>query len=594
MSKADEDRGRAPEPREDAEANAAEANAAETGEAGTAAETGTAGAVGEAGEAGTAAEAGEARTVGEAGEGARAHEGGATDAAEAAHVRKLGRGGMAIAMAKLYFIAVGFVQQIVLKHLLGLQDYGTLGRVQNVGSILYNPIVSTSVQGVSRAVAQAGEADRPAVARRVLGYHFLAIVPVGVGFFFAVPFIAEGLNAAHLVTPLRIMTGIIVLYGLYTPLVGVLNGVRRFGAQAALDATFATLRTVGLLGGAWLFSRALRGAGTGVDGAMWGFVGAAAIILALSLPVLRLARSKRGTKHPTAWQHLKFVAPLLVGQLALNLLLQADHTLLGRFAADAAEAIGKTEDMGDTLAGAYRNAQLFCFLPYQLLLSVTFVLFPLLASAHAARDRAEVKRYLLSGVRISLVIAGAMVSVTAGISTPLLRVVFGADSAALGGTAMPILAVGLGAFAVFGIFTTVLTSLGGERESLYCTLAALALVGGSCFVFVRGQPFGEGMLVRTALSTGAGLFVATLLSAWLVRRRAGAVAPPATIVRVLIGLGAAVALGRFVVARLPPLLAIVGALGLVIAYFTVLVVLREVGKDDVALVKKVLGRNRGA
>ena len=42
----------------------------------------------------------------------------------------------------------------------------------------------------------------------------------------------------------------------------------------------------------------------------------------------------------------------------------------------------------DALAGAYGVAQLFCFLPYQLLLSVTFVLFPLLASAKRETDEA--------------------------------------------------------------------------------------------------------------------------------------------------------------------------------------------------------------
>ncbi|MCC6526928.1 MAG: lipopolysaccharide biosynthesis protein [Polyangiaceae bacterium] len=507
---------------------------------------------------------------------------------QAGEARRLGRGGVAIAAAKLYFIAIGFVQQVLLKHALGLQDYGAYGRVQNVGNIVSSPIVATSVQGVSRVVAAAAPGEQAAIARRVLGYHFLAIVPIGIAFFFAAPLITTLLNAEHLETPVRIMTGVIVLYGLYTPLVGVLNGLRRFGAQAALDATFATLRTAGLVGGAF----ALRSSGRGVEGAFWGFVGAAAVITALAAPVLRLVRTTLRTDRPRAWQHLKFVAPLLGGQLALALLLQADNTLLGRFAADAAGALGQSEDTADTLAGAYRAAQLFCNLPYQLLLSVTFVLFPLLASAKAQGDAAGIARYVRTGVRLGLVVAGAMVSVVAGVAAPLLRVVFGADTAELAGEPMFVLALGLGAFAIFGILTTALTSLGGERESLLCTVAALGLVAGLCFVLVRGQPFGPGMLMRTALSTAAGVLAATLLAAWLVLRRAGAVVAPATLLRVLVALAAAVALGRLVVVRLPPLVALAAGLGLALVYLVVLALLREVGRADLRLVASVLGRKR--
>ena len=116
--------------------------------------------------------------------------------------------------------------------------------------------------------------------------------------------------------------------------------------------------------GAWLFV----GRGLGVEGAIGGFVGAAAIILAVALPLAGIG--KRGPGGVSTREHLAFVMPLLGGQIALNLLLQADLQLLGRFAADAAQQAGKSPAAADVLTGAYRAAQLFGFLPYQLLLSV--------------------------------------------------------------------------------------------------------------------------------------------------------------------------------------------------------------------------------
>jgi stage V sporulation protein B len=503
--------------------------------------------------------------------------------ARADTTRRAGRGGLAIASAKLFFIVAGFVQQIALNRILGLNLYGTLGRVQGIGSVFYNPVVTASIQGVSRAVAAAPEAERAVATRRALVIHAAAIVPLAVGFFLATPIAGQLLHAPHLVTPLRVITGVLFLYGLYAPLVGVLNGRHQFGRQAALDVLFATMRTVGLIGGAWLFvSR-----GLGVEAALAGFVGAALLILFAALGWAGIGRS--GPGRPTVREHLRFIGPLFAGQFALNLLFQSDLQLLGTFAAHAAERVSLDPRQADTLAGAYRNAQLFCFLPYQLLLSVTFVLFPMLAEALRDNDRPAVARYVRTGVRLALVLAGLMVSVTAGLPGPLLRLVFGPESAALGTDGMRILALGLGAFAIFGILTTVLTSLKREVAGALLTIAALALVAGLCFVLVDGQPYGAGMIVRTATSTAIGLVAATVLAAWLVYRTVGAVAPLATLVRVLLALGAAFGLS-FVLPAPGKLMTLAYVAAIPCVYLAVLVGTRELGRADLALVRTVFRR----
>lgn len=498
--------------------------------------------------------------------------------------RSAGRGGLAIAGAKIYFILTGLIQQIVLNRVLGLQLYGTLGRAQGIGSIVYNPVVTASIQGVSRAVAQAPDAERLVAARRALTTHALAIVPLAAAFLFAAPFISTQLHAPQLVWPLRILTGVLLVYGLYAPLVGVLNGRRQFARQAGLDAIFATMRTLLLIGGAWWFvSR-----GLGVEAALGGFVLAALLILLAALGWAGVGRS--GPGGPTAREHLRFIGPLFAGQFALNLLMQSDLQLLGWFAAESAESLGLGAEKADTLAGAYRNAQLFCFLPYQLLLAITFVLFPMLAQAHRDGDRQAVAGYVQTGVRLALVLAGLMVSVTAGLPGPLLRLVFGAESAALGTDGMRILALGLGSFAIFGILTTVLTSLKREVAGAVLTIAALALVAALCTVLVRGKPYGAAMLVSTATSTSIGLLVATLLAALLVWRTAGAVAPVRTLLRVLLALGASLGLS-FVLPAPGKLMTLAYAALLPLVYLTLLVVTGELDRVDLALVRAVVRRN---
>jgi stage V sporulation protein B len=85
--------------------------------------------------------------------------------------RSAGRGGLAVTGAKVYFILLGLVQQIVLPRVLGLNGYGALSRVLSLASITYNPITTMSIQAVSRTVVQTPAAELPGTLRKVLTLH---------------------------------------------------------------------------------------------------------------------------------------------------------------------------------------------------------------------------------------------------------------------------------------------------------------------------------------------------------------------------------------------------------------------------------------
>ena len=499
--------------------------------------------------------------------------------------RTAGRGGLAVAFAKVYFIVVGLVQQIALPRLLGLDGYGALASVLSIAGITYNPVTTTSIQSVSRAIAQATPETEAGTIRRVFTLHAVFALLLAAGFFLLAPFIARSVGAAHVVTPLRILSAVMLLYGMYTPLIGVLNGQRKFVLQASLDIVAGTLRTIGLIVGAFLLGRR----GLGVEGATAGFAVGAVLILASALLLVGIGRAGRSAI--TARQHLLFALPVLLGQVLFNLLLQADLTLLRRFASQAAVAHGLPATAADPLVGAYRATQLFSFLPYQLLIAVTFILFPMLATAARDGDREAVARYVRTGVRLALVLAGLMVSVTAGLSDRLLFLVFGSEAAALGGSSLELLAVGFGGFAIFGVLTTVLNSLKHERESVIVTGVAVTLVVALCYWRVRGAPFGPDLLLYTAQATAAGLFVATLSAAYFVHRAAGAVAPPLSLLRVLLAAAIATSVGRV----LPHSAKIVTPVyaGLVAVVYVVLLLLtRELGARDLATIRAVVSKRR--
>ena len=498
--------------------------------------------------------------------------------------RTAGRGGLAIAVAKVSFILFGFAQQAILPRLLGVDGYGEVSLVLSAVSVLNNVVVATSIQGVSRAVSQVPEAEADQALRRALGVHAVLAILLSATFAVLAGPIAAFTSASHLTTQLRLVAVVIFLYGIYAPLVGSLNGKRRFLDQAGLDIGYGALRLFAMVGGALFFLRSGRG---GVLGAVVGFIAAAAIIVPFALS--RSGLGKPGGRSPALGPYLRFLLPLAVSQYFLNQLMQTDLLFLSRFAGQAAGATEAGIKAANSLRGVYRGVQLFAFLPFQLLMSVTFVLFPLLARASSEGDRAAVRSYTMTGVRLAFVLTGLMCGAVSAIAPHVLHLVFPEEIWTQGGDALRILSLGMGAFSVLGITCAALSGLGRPTAAAMLTALGVALIASGCVVLIPRADLGPAMLVQAATATSIALAITAAAAGVVLHRTAGGFVPAATVVRVLGALGIAVAVGS----RLPWLGKVfvpLEAAAVAALYVVVLVVTRELGRADLARVRTVLRR----
>src|SRR5262245_54902320 len=62
--------------------------------------------------------------------------------------RGAGRGGIAVAGAKVWFILVGVVQQTVLPRIIGMEGYGAFSTVLAISNIPNNVVTTSSIQDV--------------------------------------------------------------------------------------------------------------------------------------------------------------------------------------------------------------------------------------------------------------------------------------------------------------------------------------------------------------------------------------------------------------------------------------------------------------
>jgi stage V sporulation protein B len=504
--------------------------------------------------------------------------------AAAETTRAAGRGGLAIAVAKVSFILFGFAQQAILPRLLGVDGYGEISLVISAVSVVNNVIVATSIQGVSRAVSHVPEAQADQAFRRALGVHAVLALTLATAFAaFAGP-IAAFASIPHLTNPLRMLAAIILLYGLYAPLVGSLNGKRRFLDQAGLDIGYGALRLVAMVGGAMLFLHSGRG---GVLGGVVGFIAAAAIIVPVAL--LRTGTGKPGGASPELGPYLRFLLPLAVSQYFLNQLMQTDLLFLSRFVGLAAGASDAGIKAANSLRGVYRGVQLFAFLPFQLLMSVTFVLFPLLARASAEGDSKAVRGFTMTGVRLGFVLTGLMCGTVSALAPHVLHLVFPDEIWTQGGDALRILSLGMGAFSLLGITCAALSGLGRPLAAALLTALGVGLIAAGCIVLIPRADLGPAMLIQAATATSAALAITAAAAGVVLHHVAGGFVPAATVARVLGAVTIAVAVGE----RLPWLgkIAVPIEAALVAAlYVAVLVITRELGKADLARVLTVVRR----
>jgi stage V sporulation protein B len=490
---------------------------------------------------------------------------------------EVGHGVLFIGFAKASFMVFGALQKFLLARVVSVAEYGAFSIVNNAISIVNNTIVQGTIQSVSKFTA---EDDTRAGAVQRAGLRLQTFLGLGVALpvLLAAPLVADFVNAPEHTSLFRLAAAIPAIYAFYTVFVGTANGQRRFNVQASFDVGFSISKTILLLAGAAVG----RMAGHSVAGALLGFIAAAVVIMLVAGKKMWLAKSSVPF---SSGRLLLFMGGAVAYTGLINLALSYDSLLLRRFAGAALAGPG-----ADALVGAYEAVRSLALLPYQALLVVTFVIFPLVSRSTFAEDREATAAYVRQTLRYALIFGAAMAVVLGARPETLLRVLYPA-AYGVGAPAMPILAAGVVALALLSIAGSIVTASG--RPYVAMTLVAVTLIAGTglAFTLVPRAPAGPEMLLAAALATAVGMLVGFVVALVYLRRRFGAGLPLASALRVALAVALAV-----LVARVLPgtgVLAGLAAMALAgIVFVATLLLAREFGPSDREKLLKILRRKR--
>jgi O-antigen/teichoic acid export membrane protein len=485
--------------------------------------------------------------------------------------------------AKGFFVVAGLAVQLGLPRLLrSPEEYGLYAAATALLAILTNTLTQACVQTTSRFTSQ-DEANAPATLRRSLVLAGAIGSAISIALFVTSGAIASAWLHDPLLAPLlSVLAALPTAYAIYATAIGHLNGSHDFARQARLDASFTLTRTIGLLGGGALAIGAL--------GAVIGFASAGSIMAIVGLAFVGFGRAGKAIA-PRAW--LAFFAAIALYQLALNGLLQLDVEILKSRVAALAIAAGEdaitAASRASLEAGLYRAAQSIAFVPYQLIIAVTLVLFPTVARARTLGDDEGARAAIRGAMRFSLIALVLVAAPVAGGGDAAIRVLLDARYAP-GGDALTVLALGQIAFTLFTVAATAISGDGSPFVVAASAAIGLAVMVALAIVGIAAVGVDGSARVACATAAAAGCVVALALVLVLVARRFGAGAIPfASLLRASTAGGAGFVAAHVVPhgSRITGLAALAaGAL----ASLAVLAVSRELGAEDVAWVRRVMRR----
>lgn len=510
--------------------------------------------------------------------------------------RAAGRGVLFIAGAKAYFMVAGAAIEIALPSILGASVFGAYKVVVSTVSPVNNVLITGTIQAVSRFTAQTAEKAR-AIQRAGLLMQLMIGLPIAVAFAALSPVMAGFFHDASKIGPIALAAAIVLTYAFYAVFVGTANGRKEFHKQAGLDVTFATLRAAGIVG--------LSALGFGLYGAIGGWVLAAAGIVGVSAWAVGVPRGVPAAERVPLAPMARFFAGVTVFLILFNLIMFVDTMLLKRLGAEWFAAhpehlaawsamfdnVTDAASAADAQVGFYGAVQTLARLSYQAIIAAMFVVFPLVSRATFENDRAATERYIHTTMRYALIFASAIAVVFAANPHAILDIPYKTEFADMGQGALVALALGNVAFSLFAIVGTILNGAGRTRAAIALAVITLMVAIAGNAVVIPRMDAGPDALLACALVTTGAMTLGCVLGGVLLWRGLGAFVAPLTVARVALAGAGAIALGR----ALPmdaPLLTVIEAGIVGVAFLAILIVTRELGAADLRAVKGLAGRNK--
>jgi O-antigen/teichoic acid export membrane protein len=461
-------------------------------------------------------------------------------------------------LSRAVFLLGAYAIHIYIARFLGPEQYGVFGICLSIITICYVFLGNGVKQIVAKSTAKYRDNAK----------YFLkvgAAIQLVISFSLGLLLVAFSRNIAQIfrepeLPKLLLISGaIIISHSLFFVYTGVLNGLKRFGAENAVDGVHGFVRAAAAILLVY-FGYEIAGALLGLlIGSVLAVILAFLLTLNLSVQVHSSIRMK---------DIFKGAIPIMIIFGSLIAMMNIDLLAVKYFIKDG------------QYTGYYTSATAISRIVFWIIVAYSGILLPYVSVSFHKNDLAEAKR------KVSQILRYTFLSITPGVllvsfwANDVVRVIYGENYQAAG-DALRILVWGLFGLGFLSIISVIMIGIDQERKMSFYGL------GGIFLAFVLNvllvPRFG---LVGAAISTSVSALFLSVLSFGFIKKRLQLRLSWPSVGRLLFG-GGMLAFGACVLKE-SHLNFFIGWLVLYAGYIFLLVLAKELGQDDLRILQNLL------
>ncbi len=402
-------------------------------------------------------------------------------------------------LSKISFVAGSYAMHFFLGQYLPEAAYGIVGTIITIMNFEYIFFTDGVRQGMAKAISMEQYDERDLIRTGIL-FQTAIVLLFFAGTYAGAPIIADALGDRTLIPYIRNLAFILPFTGLYSLMLGILNGHKSFRAEAGTSIVYPILKLSVIPAVLFLFRDA-------VLGTQAGFLFAAILISLLSVwQVIRIRPLfRRLPQRMAGTEYVKTAASYLLLFGASTFMMNLDTLILKRVSGD------------NEIVGYYTGVANFAKIPYYLLTAFYTVVLPIITGYYMQNKIEDAREKIGDVMKLILGFILPVVTIVSASSGHILGL-FYKPGYRRGENALAILVFGIAFLSMTLVFSMILSA--ADRKKLIAGISAgiLAAQAVLCVILTKLYSL-TGTAAATLFAAAAGM----VFSAAAVRRIFGAV-----------------------------------------------------------------------
>ena len=390
-------------------------------------------------------------------------------------------------LSKISFVAGSYAMHFFLGRYLPEAEYGIVGTILTIMNFEYIFFTDGVRQGMAKAISMQ-KYEEKALIRTGLLFQMGIVLVFFAGTYLGAPLIAGALGDMGLTPYIRNLAFLLPFTGLYSLMLGILNGHKCFRAEAGAGILYPILKLS-------VIPMVLFGFQDAIFATQMGFLFAAVLISAFSaVEVFRIRKlAHQAKEHISRMEYFRTATSYLLLFGASTFMMNLDTLILKRVSGD------------NETVGYYTGVANFAKIPYYLLTAIYTVILPVVTGYYIQGElkRAQEKIGDVMGLVLAFILP--VITVVSACSGHLLSI-FYRPTYRIGAAALSILIFAIAFLGMALVFSMILSAADQKRTMIILSVGMLILQAVLCVIFTNLWSL-TGTAAATFLAAGIGMLL---------------------------------------------------------------------------------------